>query len=293
MMSNCLYLVLSVSRYALGDIAAASSQPTQTQPVSHPLMNALFAVGLCTLAVLIIRAATNPRKLTLQNTSTRPNNLNVFHILLLLLVWFAGQGVADRIGRMWYEPGEGPLEVLAGLAGQTIWVIALPLTASATFRWGLRRGFGLSMRHWVYDTARGIVGYLAVTPICILMLWAVSFLPKEPTHMLLLALGELSVVWKILIVLSAVVLAPLTEEMFFRGLVQSMLRRHLHHPWTCIVITSVGFALVHAPYWSTMPVLFVLSVALGYNYERCGRLYPSILMHAVFNTVNIIVFLTA
>jgi len=41
-----------------------------------------------------------------------------------------------------------------------------------------------------------------------------------------------------------------------------------------------------------MPALFVLSVILGYNYERCGRLYPPVLIHALFNSVFILNALT-
>ena len=47
------------------------------------------------------------------------------------------------------------------------------------------------------------------------------------------------------------------------------------------------FTAIHIPYWHTLPSLFALSIALGYNYERTGRLLPPLLIHALFNAVNL------
>ena len=58
-----------------------------------------------------------------------------------------------------------------------------------------------------------------------------------------------------------------------------------------IFLTSGFFALMHAETPQNVPALFALSVALGYNYERCGRLYASILLHAVFNAVTLMMVL--
>ena len=60
-----------------------------------------------------------------------------------------------------------------------------------------------------------------------------------------------------------------------------------------VVVASVLFALVHYPLWYQVPSMFVFGIVLGYNYERCGRLYAPILAHALFNAVNMAIFLTA
>jgi hypothetical protein len=59
--------------------------------------------------------------------------------------------------------------------------------------------------------------------------------------------------------------------------------------WCAIIITSMIFASVH-PQWS-QPVIFVLSVCLGYAYERTGNLWVPITIHAGFNTLSTAVFL--
>ena len=108
---------------------------------------------------------------------------------------------------------------------------------------------------------------------------------------MLKAMRATSAGWNVLGMVSAIVLAPLAEETFCRGLLQSMLRRYTHRPWVAILLAGAVFAVLHYPYWQHMPALFVLALAIGYNYERCGRLYPAILIHALFNAVNIAISL--
>jgi len=91
----------------------------------------------------------------------------------------------------------------------------------------------------------------------------------------------------VLLAFLAVVVAPLVEEMIFRGLFQTMIRSYLGRPWPAIMLTSALFAAVHgnATHW---PALFVLSVGLGYAYEKSGSLFRPIFMHALFNGISIL-----
>jgi membrane protease YdiL (CAAX protease family) len=59
--------------------------------------------------------------------------------------------------------------------------------------------------------------------------------------------------------------------------------------WLAVIITSVVFALIH-PLW-TAPMIFILSIALGYVYERTGSLWVPIVMHAMFNISSTVLFL--
>jgi membrane protease YdiL (CAAX protease family) len=58
-----------------------------------------------------------------------------------------------------------------------------------------------------------------------------------------------------------------------------------------VVLTSVLFALVH-PAWS-IPPIFLLSICLGYAYERTGNLWTVITMHALFNSISTVLFLSS
>lgn len=93
------------------------------------------------------------------------------------------------------------------------------------------------------------------------------------------------------IIVAAVVIGPLLEEIVFRGLLQTLLLEMLGREarWAAIVIASALFASVHlgATTWHALPGLMVLGIVLGWLYERTGSLLPVYLVHAAFNAVNI------
>lgn len=83
--------------------------------------------------------------------------------------------------------------------------------------------------------------------------------------------------------ISAGLLAPLAEELFFRGLIQNYLLSVLGSRWRAVLATSCVFALVHIPQPETVPALFVLGIVLGVAYGRTGALIVPIAVHALFN----------
>lgn len=97
----------------------------------------------------------------------------------------------------------------------------------------------------------------------------------------------------VLAVISIVVLAPLIEETLFRGFLQSYIRQHLGSK-QAIAITSVCFSLFHyaagqgVSNISIIISLFVLSLFLGFVYEKRQSLFASISLHACFNAISVI-----
>lgn len=93
------------------------------------------------------------------------------------------------------------------------------------------------------------------------------------------------------LILTVVTFGPLLEELVFRGLLQTSLLEIFGRAarWRVIFVASAVFALVHvgATTWHALPGLFVLGVVLGWLYERTGSLWPSILVHAGFNGLNV------
>ena len=82
---------------------------------------------------------------------------------------------------------------------------------------------------------------------------------------------------------SAVLAAPLAEELFFRGLVQNALSRVGWSTRASIVGAAVSFGLVHMNQPHAVPALVALGVLFGVAYQRSGMLLVPFLMHAVFN----------
>ena len=100
-------------------------------------------------------------------------------------------------------------------------------------------------------------------------------------------------------IVTAVVIAPLFEEILFRGLIQNGLAAAFESlagttttapRWAAILMTAGGFALVHE-LWSA-PLIFLLAVMLGWLYERCRSLWVPIFVHVGFNAFFTLVSLS-
>ncbi len=94
---------------------------------------------------------------------------------------------------------------------------------------------------------------------------------------------------KLLLILTAVVIAPIAEELIFRGYIFGVLRRYAGRWWAMLISASV-FAAIHA-HIPSLAGLFVLAVALTLVYEGAGSLWAPILMHALFNGLTVILTL--
>lgn len=77
-----------------------------------------------------------------------------------------------------------------------------------------------------------------------------------------------------------VIVAPVTEELLFRGL---LLRTFQRTGRTfAIIASSLLFAMVHGNFLQTVPA-FLMGLVLGYTAMRCGSILPSILIHLINN----------
>jgi membrane protease YdiL (CAAX protease family) len=81
-----------------------------------------------------------------------------------------------------------------------------------------------------------------------------------------------------------IVVAPICEELFFRGLLYRVLRARMSM-WIAAVIDGVLFGLVHGSL-IIVPILAFLGVVLCYVYERTGTLYAVIAIHALNNMIS-------
>ena len=99
--------------------------------------------------------------------------------------------------------------------------------------------------------------------------------------------------WWWIIAGGAVLLAPVIEEILYRGIVQQSLRRLKINRWWAILLTSGLFALMHVAVLpdssmiAGLMALFTVSMIFGWIREQTGRLIAPILAHMVFNAVNL------
>jgi membrane protease YdiL (CAAX protease family) len=92
-----------------------------------------------------------------------------------------------------------------------------------------------------------------------------------------------------LVVLSAVVAAPLAEEFFFRRVLQGWLEKILPDGdgRMAVALSAALFALLHLGQGLAYVPLFPLGLVLGTIARRTGSIVPCILLHALFNAVSV------
>ena len=83
--------------------------------------------------------------------------------------------------------------------------------------------------------------------------------------------------------MGAAAIAPIAEEAFFRGLLQTFLVNLVRNRWLAVLVASLAFSCVHFSQAHAIPALTVLAVLMGYAYERTGSLVPAVAIHAMFN----------
>ena len=283
-------LVLAGISARMGDFLAnaggGSSGAQSIIPVIPSWRLFLLSLGLLLLVAWIIHRLLSKQKFSLDRTPARDNNLNLLHLLFIVFLMLVGMSVAGSFEE------NSKWRFIVGALGQIVIAAAVIYIAAQSFRGRLKRGLGVTLRRWKSDLARGVIGYLAIAPVCFVLLQLMAMIPDlQDTHPLLEQMDmSKSPFLTFLFVFVAVVVAPLSEELLFRGMIQSMIRKYMKNAWIAIIVASTLFAMLH-PLWS-WPALFVLAVAMGYNYERCGRLMPSILIHSLFNAVACIGWLT-
>lgn len=94
-----------------------------------------------------------------------------------------------------------------------------------------------------------------------------------------------------LVFISLVLLPPIAEEIMFRGFLFTSLRRKFKLRYA-VILTSLLFGIAHLEFGNGAPLLwvaaldtFTLSCVLCNLRERSNSLWPSIMLHALKNTV--------
>ena len=87
-----------------------------------------------------------------------------------------------------------------------------------------------------------------------------------------------------LLVFNAVILAPLWEELLYRGFFFGMLKSRWG-VFPALLFSSAVFSCSHFSLAAFLPLLIV-GMAIGYVYHRTGSLYFAIFFHALFNGLS-------
>lgn len=137
-----------------------------------------------------------------------------------------------------------------------------------------------------YDVELGTKTFLLILlPVFVLLLATATFRSEENQHQFLQLLRDdataATLFW---LTVAAVVLAPLSEELMFRVILQGwLLARWPRH--AAIVGTALLFAAVHG--WPDAIPLIPLALILGYVNYHFRNYTAVVLAHALFNGLNL------
>lgn len=95
---------------------------------------------------------------------------------------------------------------------------------------------------------------------------------------------------RVLVVLGTAVLAPLAEEMLFRGLLLRTLIRRMK-PGHAVFISAVVFGVAHLTdpgSWLAVPGLIGLGVVFGVLAVRSGSLAQPVAVHGLYNLLGVL-----
>ena len=90
----------------------------------------------------------------------------------------------------------------------------------------------------------------------------------------------------VLFVIVAVIMAPLCEEIYFRGFVFKGFAESWGWVWGAVASGAL-FSLSHLQLTLFLP-LFVLGFGLAWVYQRTGSLWTNVTLHAIFNGVAVL-----
>lgn len=87
--------------------------------------------------------------------------------------------------------------------------------------------------------------------------------------------------------LSAAVISPIYEEIFYRGFLYRWLRTRLGLVGA-ILLSSFIFTIAHIPTYNVMPVNFFSGIIFALAYERTNSIWPSIIIHGLTNGIMVL-----
>jgi membrane protease YdiL (CAAX protease family) len=251
-----------------------------------PLVVAAVAASLLA-AIWIVRR----RRAGLPVVAARPHEpvpwggIDVLQVLLIhVAVAFAGvSGLAE----------DAPLAIRLAVSGLATAVGTVFSLAYLIARGASLADLGLGDVRPAADVRLAIGGLALVVAPVLAFAYAVNlWVPYEHPIVDLLRAQQDSTALAI-VALSAVVVAPLAEELFFRRVLQGWLEKRLPQAdgGQAVGLAAAAFALAHAGQGLAFLPLFPLALVLGHLVRRTGSIVPAVLLHGLFNAVSLALLL--
>ena len=130
------------------------------------------------------------------------------------------------------------------------------------------------------DLAAIVLFNLAIGIVSILMILLALHRVAPDSLSEALAPNQLSLAALMIGAVTSTILAPLSEEIVFRGWLLNALNRRMQ-PWPAIIASSLAFAAIHPP--PSLITTFLFGVCAAVVYQKTNNLWVSILIHSLNN----------
>lgn len=200
-------------------------------------------------------------------------------VLLLLAGQLAVSRLVNRCMPLFFPAGGYPTWLPLLIAYLVFFGIVFPLAAL------LLRRLPVAAPEKGKISARHFFAFLPILYLCSyvgsqLSQWLVALLADAFGLQMGSALGTLLLTHPLVMVFILLLAAPLCEEWFFRKLLLD--RACIYGEKLAIFVSALLFACYHTSVYQFFYAFFV-GLILGYLYLRTGKLWVTVLMHAVFN----------
>jgi membrane protease YdiL (CAAX protease family) len=178
--------------------------------------------------------------------------------------------------------------ILATQALFDVFLIAIAIGMASGWRFNLRQALGrLGLRGFQPSAFGWMFAVLGTYYVGAIAFSAIVLQPKQEDIGKELGVCNPGIAIAIFAVMAIVVLAPVAEEIFFRGFFFAGLRKRWSL-WPSALLSGAIFGLVHAPTGPTAAIpLAGLGVGLAWLYNKTGSIYPSMLAHFLNNAIAI------
>ena len=89
-----------------------------------------------------------------------------------------------------------------------------------------------------------------------------------------------SIMGFLLLFIAVVIIAPLGEELLFRGFLQQILEKHWRDVTKAVLVTALFFAMIHMnPYWFVQ--IYILGILLGFLAWKTKSVLPPLILHGI------------